>query len=76
MKNNFSVNYHFTLDLDDSSDFYLYEYLLHLATLWSANSESNIFKQILFSSALSDRSFMSFDDFLDKYCEIIEELKK
>ena len=75
MKNNFSVNYHFTLDLDDSSDFYLYEYLLYLTSLSPDSSKSNIFKQILFSAALSDRSFMSFDEFLDKYCDILEVMK-
>lgn len=30
MKNNFSVDIHLTLDLDDSVDLYLYEYLLYV----------------------------------------------
>ena len=69
MKNSFSVDYHFTLDLDDSIDMYLYVYLLHFTSLSPGNSQSNIFKQTLFSSALSDKSFMSLDDFLDKFCD-------
>lgn len=75
MKNNFSINFHFTLDLDDSSDLYLYDYLLYLADLSPVSSKSDIIKQILRFSALRDIDFMSFDEFLDKFFDNSEVMK-
>ena len=75
MKNNFSVNFHFTLDLDDSSDLYLYNYLLYIAALSPVISKSDIIKQILRFSALRDNDFISFDEFLDKFCDNSEVMK-
>ena len=62
MKNNFSVDIHLTLDLDDSVNLYLYEYLLYVGNH-------------LVNSAHNDKDFMTFAQFLDKFCDNSEVMK-
>lgn len=64
MKNKFSVDIHLTLDLDDSVDLYLYEYLLYVGNHLVDSSFSN-----------NDKDFMTFAQFLDKFCDNSEVMK-
>lgn len=68
MSNNFSVNLCFSLDLSDSADAYLYDFLLHLNAFNPNSCITDIIKQLIFASALSDMSFLTFDYYLDKPC--------
>lgn len=75
MKNNFSVDIHLTLDLDDSVDLYLYEYLLYVGNLLVDSSFSNVIINVLVNSANNDKDFMTFGQFLDKFCDNSEVMK-
>lgn len=75
MKNNFSVDIHFTLDLDDSVDLYLYEYLLYVGNYLVDSSLSNVILNVLVNSAHNDNDFMTFAQFLDKFCDNSEVMK-
>ena len=75
MKNNFSVDIHLTLDLDDSVDLYLYEYLLYVGNQLVDSSFSNVIINVLVNSANSDKDFMTFGQFLDKFCDNSEVMK-
>ena len=65
MKNSFSVDYHFTLDLDDSLDMYLYEYLLYVGAQLVDSSQSNILTNVILFAAYHDKEFMSLGDYID-----------
>lgn len=65
MKNSFSVDYHFTLDLDDSLDMYLYEYLLYVGAQLVDSSPSNILTNVILFAAHYDKEFMSLGDYID-----------
>lgn len=75
MKNNFSVDIHLTLDLDDSVDLYLYEYLLYVGNQLVDSSFSNVIINVLVNSAHNDKDFMTFAQFLDKFCDNSEVMK-
>lgn len=65
MKNSFSVDYHFTLDLDDSIDMYLYEFLLYVGAQLVDSNSSNILTNVLLFAAHNDKNFMSLGDYID-----------
>lgn len=65
MKNSFSVNYHFTLDLDYSLDMYLYEYLLYVGAQLVDSSQSNILTNVILFASHKDKDFMSLSDYID-----------
>lgn len=75
MKNNFSVDIHLTLDLDDSVSLYLYEYLLYVGNHLVDSSLSNVIICVLVNSAHNDKDFLTFGQFLDKLCENSEVMK-
>lgn len=75
MKNNFSVDIHLTLDLDYSVDLYLYEYLLYVGNYLVDSSFSNVIINVLVNSAHNDKDFMTFGQFLDKFCDNSEVMK-
>lgn len=75
MKNNFSVDIHLTLDLDDSVDLYLYEYLLYVGNQLVDSSFSNVIINVLVNSSHNDKDFMTFAQFLDKFCDNSEVMK-
>lgn len=75
MKNNFSVDIHLTLDLDDSVDLYLYEYLLYVGNQLVDSSFSNVIINVLVNSAHNDKDFLTFDQFLDKFFNNSEVMK-
>lgn len=75
MKNNFSVDIHLTLDLDNSFDLYLYEYLLYVGNQLVDSSFSNVIINVLVNSAHNDKDFMTFAQFLDKFCDNSEVMK-
>ncbi len=75
MKNNFSVDIHLTLDLDDSVNLYLYEYLLYVGNQLVDSSFSNVIINVLVNSAHNDKDFMTFVQFLDKFCDNPEVMK-
>lgn len=75
MKNNSSVDIHLTLDLDDSVDLYLYEYLLYVGNHLVDSSFSNVIINVLVNSAHNDKDFMTFAQFLDKFCDNSEVMK-
>lgn len=75
MKNNFSVDIHLTLDLDDSVDLYLYEYLLYVGNQLVDSSFSNVIINVLVNSANQDKEFLTFGQFLDKFCDNSELMK-
>lgn len=75
MKNNLSVDIHLTLDLDDSVDLYLYEYLLYVGNQLVDSSFSNVIINVLVNSANQDKEFLTFGQFLDKFFENPEVMK-
>lgn len=75
MKNNFSVDIHLTLDLDDSVDLYLYEYLLYVGNQLVDSSFSNVIINVLVNSAHNDKDFLTFGQFLDKFFNNSEVMK-
>lgn len=75
MKNNFSVDIHLTLDLDDSVDLYLYEYLLYVGNQLVDSSFSNVIINVLVNSAHNDKDFLTFGQFLDKLFNNSEVMK-
>lgn len=66
-KNSFSVDYHISLDFEDSLDLYIYTYLLYVADQLVDSNKSNVLRNALLSSAHLDKNFMSLGDFLDKF---------
>lgn len=65
MRNSFSVDFHFSLDLDDSVDMYLYQYLLYVSDQLVDSDPSNILPYVILSAALRDEDFMSLSDYID-----------
>lgn len=65
MKNSFSVDFHLTLDLDNSIDMYLYEYLLYVRNQLIDSSSSNILYNVILFASHKDKDFMSLSDYID-----------